>query len=68
MRIAEGCGRDSEIEFAACLQKARSSTSELEYLLLLSRDLDYLTEATYISLNDEAVSMRKMTSGLLKRI
>ena len=37
--IAEGCGRDSEADFARFLQIAIGSTTELEYQILLSRDL-----------------------------
>ncbi len=39
MKIAEGCGREGDGEFAVQLQRARASCSELEYLLLLCRDL-----------------------------
>ena len=67
-RIAEGCGRNSDVESAAALQKARATASELEYLLLLSRDLGYLTEEDHHFLGEEVVSVREMMSGLLKRL
>ena len=65
-RIAEGCGRDAEVDFAAQLQKARGTCSELEYLLLLCRDLGFLTEDRHKQLSDDVVTVRKMLSGLLK--
>jgi four helix bundle protein len=40
--IAEGCGRGSEADFARFLQIAMGSASELEYHLLLARDLNLL--------------------------
>jgi four helix bundle protein len=30
-RIAEGCGRDNNVEFAVELRRAKASASELEY-------------------------------------
>lgn len=42
--IAEGCGRKGEAELARFLQIAMGSASELEYHLLLARDLNLLTE------------------------
>jgi len=40
--IAEGCVRRTDVDFASFLYHALSSTSELEYQLLLSHDLGYL--------------------------
>jgi four helix bundle protein len=42
--IAEGRGRGGDIEFARFMQIACGSLTELEYQLLLSRDLKYLPE------------------------
>ena len=40
--ISEGCGRDSDIEFNRFLTIALGSASETEYLIILSKDLEYL--------------------------
>jgi len=66
--IAEGCGRDGDVEFGASLHKARAAASELEYLLLLCRDLGYLTEVLHTQLSGDVVTVRKMMSGLLKHL
>ena len=67
-RIAEGSGRESDAEFAACLHKARAAASELEYLLLLCRDLEYLPDQVHAQLSGDDVEVRKMMSGLLKHL
>jgi len=40
-RIAEGTGRSVVIEFAGDLRRAAPSCNELEYLIVLARDLRY---------------------------
>jgi four helix bundle protein len=48
-RIAEGCGRDGNVDFAVDLRRAKSSFSELEYGILLARDLGLCAEAAPIA-------------------
>lgn len=40
--ISEGCGRNSDKEFNHFLNIALGSANETEYLLILSRDLQYI--------------------------
>ena len=42
--IAEGCGRNGDAEFARFLDIALGSASELEYLVLLSGELELLRQ------------------------
>ncbi len=51
--IAEGCGRKSDVEFARFLTIALGSASEVEYLLILSRDLKFISEEDYQVLSKE---------------
>ena len=67
-RIAEGCGRDSNAEFAVELRRAKAAASELEYLLLLAHDLRYVGEERHRELTESVVEVRKMISGLLRRL
>lgn len=67
-RIAEGAGRGSNPEFAAELRKALAGGFELDYLLLVAKDLGFLAEARYDELSAELTEVRKMLSGLLKRL
>lgn len=45
--IAEGCGRSGDAELARFMQIVMGSASELEYHLLLAKDLNYLDPLSY---------------------
>jgi len=45
--IAEGCGRKSDLDFKRFLIIAFGSASELEYLLILSKDLAYIEDKIF---------------------
>jgi four helix bundle protein len=64
MNLAEGCGRQSEGEFARFIQIAMGSASELEYQLLLARDLKYLSESEHSKSAAELTEIRKMLTAL----
>lgn len=66
--IAEGCGRDGDAELARFLQIARGACSELEYLLLLAKDLGYLQEEIHIALTADVKEVRMILSGLLRKM
>ncbi|HEU4859692.1 MAG TPA: four helix bundle protein [Chitinophagaceae bacterium] len=48
--IAEGCGKNSQAEFAHFLNILLRSTNEAEYLLICSKDLKYLNENIFDTL------------------
>ncbi|PWJ67062.1 MULTISPECIES: four helix bundle protein [unclassified Fibrobacter] len=60
MNIAEGCGRKSEAEFCQFLNISSGSASELEYQMLLARDLGYLDSIAFNQLSEKVVTVRKM--------
>jgi four helix bundle protein len=66
--IAEGCGKRGNNEFQRYLQIASGSASELDYHLLLSRDLGFLQEPQYWSLEKSLTKLRKMMTSLLQKI
>ena len=66
--IAEGCGRASDAEFARFLQIAMGSASELEYHLLLARDLELIDEVEHAALNAHAIQAKRMLSTFFKRL
>ncbi len=66
--IAEGCGRNGDAELKRFLQIAMGSASELEYHLLLARDLSYLEDADYERLNRATVEVKKMLASFIRSL
>jgi len=66
--IAEGTGRASDFEFANDLKRSRAAAHELEYILLLCRDLGFIEEPLHDELLQEVLEVRRMISGLVTRL
>jgi four helix bundle protein len=66
--IAEGCGREGEKELARFLTIAAGSASELEYQLLLARDLGFLDRELSDTLCAQVAEIRQMIAGLLRKL
>ena len=65
--IAEGCGRTEDIELLGSLSLARGSATELEYYLLLARDLG-IPRDDYQRLNAELQQVETMLTALMRKI
>jgi len=66
--LAEGCGKDGDAELARYCTIARGSASELEYHLLLARDLKLLKSEDYTQLADSVVEVKRMLTGLIQKL
>ncbi len=66
--MAEGCGRGTNNELARFIDIATGSASEVEYQLLLARDLGYLPEDEYTEFSGEVVEIRRMLLAFNKRL
>ena len=66
--IAEGCGRRSDPEMKRFLQIARGSANELEYHLVLARDLHYLTQFEFKELEAKVLKIQRMLAALAQRL
>ena len=66
--IAEGCGKRGNPEFQRLLGIASGSASELEYHILLSRDLGLTTEVEYEALNSGVLEVKRMLAGLIRKV
>ena len=66
--IAEGCGRSGDAELCRFMLIAMGSASELEYHLLLARDLGYLRAQDYRELSQGAGEVKRMLSTFITRL
>ena len=66
--IAEGCGRTGDGDFHRFLDIAMGSANELDYHLLLARDLKYLDAAKYEGLNRQLFEVKRMLSTLIRKV
>jgi len=67
--IAEGCGRGSDADLARFVQIATGSASELEYHLLLSRDLGYLdNNSNYENLTNQVIEVKRMLTAFIQKL
>ncbi|MBI2822890.1 MAG: four helix bundle protein [Acidobacteria bacterium] len=66
--LAEGCGRNGDAEFARFCSIAMGSASELEYHLLLARDLKLIKPKEHEELAQRATELKRMLAGLLHKL
>ena len=66
--IAEGAGRGTDADFGRFLRYALGSINELEYDLLLARDLRFLQADEHSHICEQLIEVRRMLSGLLTQL
>jgi four helix bundle protein len=66
--IAEGCGRDGDAELARFCTIARGSASELEYHLLLARDLKLIQTNDYEQLAQQTTEIKRMLTVFVQKL
>ena len=66
--IAEGCGRAGERELARFLQIAMGSASELEYHLLLARDLGFVDGPLHQELEERTTEVKRMLTSFIRKL
>jgi four helix bundle protein len=66
--IAEGCGRDGDAELARFCLIAMGSASELDYHLLLARDLGFLDKAAHLQLAGQVSEVMRMLAPLINSL
>ena len=66
--ISEGSGRNTDKDFAQFLNISPGSAYELEILLILSHDVNFITTDQLEELTVKISEIQKMTFGLIKTL
>ncbi|WP_411766054.1 four helix bundle protein [Winogradskyella sp. A3E31] len=66
--IAEGCSRNSELEFKRFLEIAMGSLFEVETQLIISQELEFISEEDLKSIFELLNKEAKMINSLINRI
>ncbi|TWR31223.1 four helix bundle protein [Mucilaginibacter pallidiroseus] len=66
--IAEGAGRFTQKDFASYLQVALGSSHEVEYLILLSKDLGFLSTENNNIYSQHINEIKAMLISLIKKV
>jgi four helix bundle protein len=64
--ISEGAARESNKDFLRFLYIAQGSLSELDTQLIISNNLNFLTNEDYFQISEKLLAIRKMLAGLIK--
>jgi four helix bundle protein len=64
--LAEGCGRGGEQEFARFVQIAMGSAAEVEYRVLLAKDLAYITDPDFHTVQNAVEEVKRMLAWLFR--
>ena len=66
--IVEGRAKKTDRDFARYLGYALGSACELEYHIILARDVGAMSEADFDTLMRQVVDIKRMLHGLIERL
>src|ERR1700761_3265590 len=66
LNIVEGCGRNTDKDFAHFLANALGSVLEVEYTCFLIYELEYISENIYNQINNEVNEIKAMLISFIK--
>ena len=66
--LAEGCGRDGDAELARFCSIALGSASELEYHLLLAKELNLLEPNQHERLQNQTTEVKRMLTVFIQKL
>ena len=66
--IAEGCGRESNKELRNFLNIAMGSCKEVENMIIVARELNYIQIETYKALIQKIITIGKKLNSLMQRV
>ena len=66
--IAEGCGRKTDRDFCSFLYNSMGSTKECENILLIAKDLGYISQADFIRLDEKLSEFGSKLNAFIKGV
>ena len=66
--ISEGSGKSSKKDFNRFLEMAYGSANEVENLLIIANEVEYINEEESLVYIEDVQEIRKMLSGLIKSL
>ncbi len=66
--IAEGWGRELSKNYLQFLRVSRGSLMEVETMILISKNLNYINEKDFIEMNKKIEEVGKILQGLIKSV
>ncbi len=66
--LAEGCGRQGDAELARFCYIARGSASELEYHLMLARELQLIPDPQHEEIASRVIEIKRMLTRLTQKL
>ena len=66
--LAEGCGRDTDRELMRFSRVAMGSACEVEHLLIVSCDLEFLDRSVSDSLIESVVEVKRMLAAFVREV
>ncbi len=66
--IAEGCGKNTQLDLAKFLNISLGSANEIDYFLLLCKDLKYISETEFLELEDTINAVKAMLINLITKV
>lgn len=66
--IAEGCGKNTQLDLAKFLNISLGSANEIDYFLLLCKDLKYISETEFLELEDRINAVKAMLINLITKV
>ena len=68
LNIAEGAARKSAKEFSQFLYIAEGSLSEIDTILIICIELNYISQKDYLVINEKLELVSALTKGLIKKL
>ncbi|VBB43299.1 conserved hypothetical protein [uncultured Paludibacter sp.] len=68
LNISEGCGRNTDLDFSRFLVMAMGSANEVEYCVLLSKDLEYISSEDFVHFQEKIEEIKKMLTSLIDKL